>query len=426
MTLLPLFVALALTAEPVSIQYKGPLDEAVRKVAREGGLNVMVTTPLPDVVQIDFDELPADQALQSMARAYGMELRQEGNLWVLRRGAGPSAEATAGPPLAPATPLAPVPPMPPAEAEAEAPPSARAAAPVMARRDGQRVGFGNEVRVESGTRVDTAVAYGASVVVEPGGTVDGDAVAFGGDVVLEDGAVVGGDAVAFGGTVSKADGATVRGDAVNFGSTGLGVRVGQRAAKLAGPERLASSVTSTVSSPGGHHRLARLLLQFAVLFGLGFLLMVFAPTRMKALEETVRAEPGKSALVGILGLAVATIATVLLTLTIVGIPVVMVLWPAIAFFVAAGLVAVASRLGMALPVGRLRRTQALALALGTLALVLVSMVPVLGPMLVGVAAMTGLGAVVRTRFGQPGRGTPVIDLPRQSTTSCRRSGRSPR
>jgi hypothetical protein len=57
----------------------------------------------------------------------------------------------------------------------------------------------------------------------------------------------------------------------------------------------------------------------------------------------------------------------------------------------------------------MRKTQALVLALGTLALMLVSLIPVLGKLAVGVAAFIGLGAIIRTRFGQPPRGTPIFD-----------------
>jgi hypothetical protein len=157
------------------------------------------------------------------------------------------------------------------------------------------------------------------------------------------------------------------------------------------------------------NRLASFLLQFAVLFGLGFLMMMFAPQRMKTLEANIRAEPLKNGLAGFLGLLAAVPATVLLVLTLVGIPVAIVLWPAIAFFIAVGLVAIANRVGTVLPTGRLRKTQALVLALGTLALMVASRIPVLGTFAVVIAAFIGLGAIIRTRFGQPTRGTPIFD-----------------
>ena len=72
-----------------------------------------------------------------------------------------------------------------------------------------------------------------------------------------------------------------------------------------------------------------------------------------------------------------------------------------------GLVAVANVLGSRVPVPRLRRTQAVALAVGLLAMLLVARIPVLGPLVMSVAVFVSLGAIIRTRIGQRGQGLPV-------------------
>jgi hypothetical protein len=70
---------------------------------------------------------------------------------------------------------------------------------------------------------------------------------------------------------------------------------------------------------------------------------------------------------------------------------------------------VANTIGTAIPTGSLRKTQALALALGLTVMLLLLQVPwVKAVALVGFGVVA-VGAVLRTRFGQPVQGTPVLD-----------------
>lgn len=473
MTLMPILAAVALAAGPVSLQYEGPLKDALKEIAQKGGLNVVVAAPLNETVQVNLTDVTAEEALETVAKVYQLDITHEGKMWVIRQAApktvAPSAAVAPVSPVIPPIPAPPAPPTPPAvnsadpdavrehadqireeaeraqeeadamrEAAQEQAEEARERAQELAeakREEAQamaeharaqaevaraqaevlkqRVGTGGPVHVEKGTVVDTAVAYGGPVVVEEGAIVEGDAVSFGGDVVLEKDALVRGDAVAFGGSVVKGEGAEVRGDSVNFGGTGLGSAMARGMVKTQRAQNATSSSSDAKASGGSvsGNRVAGFLLQFAVLFGLGFLMTMFAPQRMKAIEANIRAEPVKNGLAGFLGLLAAVPATVLLLLTLVGIPVAIVLWPAIAFFIAVGLVAIANRVGTVLPTGRMRKTQALVLAVGTLALMVISLIPVLGKLTVGLAALIGLGAIIRTRFGQQGRGTPTFDGP---------------
>jgi hypothetical protein len=479
MTCLSILAAVSLAAGPVSLQYEGPLKEVLKEIAQKGGLNVVVAAPLNEQVQVSLNDVHAEEALETVAKVYQLEVTRQGKLWVIRaapphsRGAVRPTPAVAAPLGAPVAPVAPVPPtaapsadLPSAvdpdllrehanqmleeaervreETEAmreasreqaeeareraqeladaqreeaqslseHARPQAEVAQAGVARR---RVGTGDPVRVEAGTVVDSAVAYGGPVIVEAGAVVNGDAVAFGGDVVLEAGAVVKGDAVSFGGAVVKGEGAVVEGESVNFGGIGLGSAMARGLVKTKKAQEALD--LSSIDGPAVGHRLAVFLLKFAVFFGLGFLMLMFAPQRMKTIEENVRREPLKNGLAGFLGLLAAVPATVLMVLTLVGIPVAIVMWPAIVFFMAVGLVAVANRLGTALSTGKLRKTQALVLALGTVALMLVSLVPVVGKLAVALAAFVGLGAIIRTRFGQPTRGTPILDATPASTVA---------
>jgi hypothetical protein len=270
-----------------------------------------------------------------------------------------------------------------------------------------RVSAGGPVRVEKNTTVDNAVAYGGPVIVEENARVEGDVVAFGGDVVLEPNAVVEGDAVSFGGSVVRGADSVVRGETVSMGGTGLGTALSRGLLKSQrGSDHQGQDASETSSR---RHGFAIFLLQFALFFGLGFLLKMFVPQRMRAIEDAIRAEPVKNGVAGMLGLLAALPVTLLLVVTLVGIPVALLMWVALALFVPIGLSAVASTAGGLLPTGRMRKTQALALGLGLLALMLVALVPVLGPLALSLAIFVSLGAILRTRFGQPQRGTPIFE-----------------
>jgi hypothetical protein len=271
-----------------------------------------------------------------------------------------------------------------------------------------RVSTGGPVTVEAGSTVENAVAYGGPVVVEENAVVEGDAVAFGGDVVLKKGAVVEGDAVSFGGSVVREDGSQVHGETVSMGGTGIGTAVARNMVKQQEAVRSGEEEAHEASDSAGRG-VAGFLLQFAVFFGLGFVLMLFAPQRMKTLEATIRAEPGKNGLAGFLGAVAAVPLTLMLIVTLVGIPVALLMWIAIALFVPVGLAVIANALGTKVPTGRVRKTQALALALGLLLMLLVGRIPVLGPMVMTAAVFVSMGAIIRTRFGQPTRGTPQFD-----------------
>jgi hypothetical protein len=249
------------------------------------------------------------------------------------------------------------------------------------------------------------------VIVEEDAVVEGDAVAFGGDVVLKKGAVVQGDAVSFGGSVVREPGSDVQGESVSMGGTGIGSAVARGMVKTQRSQRSeeAEQAGDHVHNDNVGRGLASFLLQFAVFFGLGFVLMMFAPQRMKALEATIAAEPGRNGLAGFLGLLAAIPLTIMLVVTLVGIPVAVMMWIALAMVIPVGLAVVANAVGAKLPTGRMRKTQALVLAAGLFALLLIGQIPVIGPMVMAVAVFISLGAIIRTRFGQNSRGTPMLD-----------------
>ncbi|MGZ6139670.1 MAG: hypothetical protein ACXWLA_03305 [Myxococcaceae bacterium] len=258
------------------------------------------------------------------------------------------------------------------------------------RSDRQTVGTGN-VTVEEDQEVDDAVAYGGSLNIK--GHVRNDAVAFGGNVQLGPHAVVGGDAVAFGGSVERETGAKVHGQTLSFGGKSGGLGFAEKKARPVEKHRGSS--------------IFWLLVQFAVYFALGFVFIMFAPRPMKQLESEIRRDPLRCGLTGLLGaLAIAGLA-ILLTIIVIGIPFTLVLLIVTAVGIAMGFSALASELGTRLPVLRAsRKTQAAVLALGIVVLLIIQLIPVLGPLVLTAASFIALGATIRTRFGTRPREFP--------------------
>jgi len=198
----------------------------------------------------------------------------------------------------------------------------------------------------------------------------------------------------------------VHGEVVSFGGDEMGASLARSAIKAHNEARR--------DERGFGGSIAAFLLQFAVLFGLGFLATMFVPNRMKQLETTVRKQPLRNGLVGFVAAIALVPLTVLLTVTLIGIPVVVALYVALALLIPLGIVVVANVVGHWLPTGRMHRTQALVLALGLLAVLVVIRIPVVGPLAFVAAALVSMGAMVRTRVGQPPKGVPLPDRPGDS------------
>jgi hypothetical protein len=439
-----LLLSAALAAGPISVEQHGTLREALNVIANKGGLNLVITGDLSQPAEVVLKDVTAEEAIEAVAAAYQLEVSKQGKVWVLK----PKTQAATG------VAMPPVPPVPAVPQQAAAAPehpdavAARAEAAreraealreqaeeareqardlAEARREEARaareeakaqaeatraetevahageehlVATGKPLVVKKGTRVETAVSYGGAVTVEEDAEVENDVVAFGGDVTLKHGAKVGGDAVSFGGQVHREDGATVKGEVVSMGSKTLGTTMAKGAAMAAEENQREKS------GPGG---VAGFLLRFAVMFGLGFVFMMFAPQRVRLLEQEIQRAPVVDGAMGALGFLALLPATVILALTLIGIPVVVLMWPLVGLVSLMGLTALANLIGARLPLMHGRKTQALVLAIGVLALLLTAAIPVVGPLVLTIAACISFGAVLRTRLGYRGNTLPVPD-----------------
>jgi hypothetical protein len=478
----------------IDVSFRGTLRDAIKRIANDGGLNVVATGDLDTSVEVHLKGVTAEQVLRIIARTYSLRLDQEGSIYTLRpmtaaeketastkaapstpdtasanaapstpetasanatpstpettaANAAPSTPETAsavpapppGPPAAGVPPVPPVgigPPMPPlppsvaANTDEEIDPDEiqdrvrKEMRKTQRRHKGDRdvVARGHSLEVNENDIVDSAVVYGGNLVVKGHvekdavafggnldvyGRVEGDASAFNGNVILHPGSAVEGDVSAIGGNVIREDGSEVEGSIESFGGGNVGsVVAGQVKDTLKKEFRKAKVEAEDEDEDHGAGGLPGFLIRFAALFGLGFLGQLFMPTRMKELSSTLKEQPIKSGLVGFLGALALIPITVVLTITLIGIPVMVALLLVAALATVLGFTAVASEVGMRVPILRGRKTQAVVLAVGLIILLGLGAIPGVGWLVTLPATFMGFGAAILMRFGNRLRGIP--------------------
>jgi hypothetical protein len=429
--------AAAPEARTVTLQFEGTLREALKKIAAQGGISLIVTGELNEHAEVMLSNASPEEALATVARLYHLEVEREGNIWTVRpmtddekeaaqearerrkeaeqethqaraeaareareeaRAAQRDAESAPGP--VGMVPVPPMPPMPPAGGNVGDEFQRRVQEKVQRKllkklgSDGRDLSGTGSVVVNENESVRDAVAFGGNLTVN--GHVEGDAVAFGGNVHLGRNAVVEGDVTCFGGQVTREEGSVVEGKITAFSGAGVGTAIASSVNRHQDQEVRAAKRNHNSSLPG-------FILRFALLFGLGFLLMIFFPNHLKAVGSEMRQAPVRAGVLGLVGALALIPLTVILCITILGIPVAVALWAALCAGVAMGFTSVANAIGERLPVFRMRRTQALVLSGGTLVMVAALELPVIGSILFALLAMVSLGAVIRTRLGTRGQ-----------------------
>jgi hypothetical protein len=270
------------------------------------------------------------------------------------------------------------------------------------------VTFGGDATVPSGRDVRDVVTMGGDARVDGrafgnvvtmggdadiGGVVVGNVATMGGDIRIRRSGIVFGRLETMGGEVVHEGGGSSTGIAVSmpgsFGGQGPDVDGWQRMEDAEGSGFFA---TITETAEAG--------LRYALLF-LGALLFAFlAPERFGRLHTAVRRAPLRSIAGGTVAFVAASLLSIVLVITIIGIPVAFVL--GLALFVAAsmGLATVGHLVGQALPVRALEGRPVWRLGAGILALFVVTRVPFFGWLAFLLALAIGTGAVVLTRFGK--------------------------
>jgi hypothetical protein len=255
------------------------------------------------------------------------------------------------------------------------------AAPGLAHADGgDRVAVGGDAVVVVGETVESVAAFGGNATID--GRVEGDVVSFGGDVQLGPNAEIEGSIASFGGHVEAAPGARFDPDSVQL-------------EPLAVLEHLPSRPTG----PGAWiEDVGRQVVAHGLLFLLALLLMGSAPERMGAMQFAIVRDPLRTGATGAIGYVASGLLILLLAITVLGIPVALALGLMLPIATYVGLAAAATVIGAALPIARWSDKPVARLAAGVAVLFFASIVPLLGTLLVIVAACVGFGALIRTRF----------------------------
>jgi autotransporter passenger strand-loop-strand repeat protein len=375
-----------------------PLGDALREAASAAGLGYVSQLPTEERrVSIDVHDAELRVVLETLLGDAPVVARRTSTALVMVPGEEVAPEPPEHHPLT--VPVVPdVPPVPDVDDTPPTPPTPDVNLATLPDRET----FGGDVHIRPGEQVRHVTSTGGDVEVE--GTVFGNVTSMGGDIEVKDGGVVHGELVSMGGDVTVRSGGAAYGEMVTMGGevevedgaivTGARVTMDRPDVDEAVDEEGSSHeggffgwVKKSIESAARH----------AILFVLGIFLLALAPDRLGALRRTIARKPLRTAAVGLMGVVGTVVLTVILAITLIGIPAAIVL--AIVAFLGAyvGLVACASVLGAALPMTGLKDKPIMQLGAGVAILFVVSLVPGIGGLLSAIAGLVGYGALILTR-----------------------------
>ena len=270
------------------------------------------------------------------------------------------------------------------------------------------VAFGGEVVLEEDSLVNgDIVLLGGSLSVS--GKVNGDVVAIGSRLILNNNTVINGDLVALG-SLERAPGAQVRGSTVRGGD--LDIRGLERLQELEVLKQLPTQVRLydwRMGTWGGWgYQAFRFIMTTLALMAVGVLITLFIPKQTELVGRTMIRSSLPSLGFGVLTFTVMTLATPVLVIICIGIPVAIVLWLAGSLAVLFGWLTAGLLIGRRIFQGfKAAETPAmLEIATGVAILSLLSAIPCVGPLFTLLVACWGFGAVILTRCGTATYPTP--------------------
>jgi len=280
-----------------------------------------------------------------------------------------------------------------------------------------KVIVGGSYRLSSGeTLSDDLVIIGGSGTLEKGSTVNGDVALTGG--ILDVNGEINGDVVAIGGTITLGDDAHVNGNVSTVGA----VLNRSEKAKIDGSLTIgnpgemefplvkpalgnrfsAPSILENVFGPISQVLYSLFIALVVASLAAAVVLFVQKPTESVAAMIVTRPLPSLG--MGLLTALVAPLLIVILTVTIVFIPIMLLFAMALCLASLMGWIALGLELGKRISAAfKVDWAPAVSAGLGTLALTLLTMlldfIPCLGAVIYTVIGLVGLGAVVLSRFG---------------------------
>jgi len=288
------------------------------------------------------------------------------------------------------------------------------AQPVQQIITGDKLVLGGTFALENGETLDgNLFIFGGNVNLNTGSTVAGDVAMVGGNLNA-DGRITG-NVISLGGVVQMSESTTVDGDVNVLG----GNLQGEGQATISGNVTSDTSTSLPVIVPGGFRLpvpninlsfnplwdFLWLLFQSFMWAALAVLVALFAPNPTRRVAGAVTSQPVASGGLGLLTVIVAPLALLVVSLTIIGIPVALLAILAIVTAWAFGTIAIGMEVGERLAkMGKADWALAVSAALGTFILTLIvhgigKLVPCIGWLLPFLVGVIGLGAVLLTRFG---------------------------
>lgn len=250
------------------------------------------------------------------------------------------------------------------------------------------VAIGGNVYASQTAMTDNIIVVGGTVTID--GTVNGDLVVVGGTVTLSGNAVIQQDIILFTSTLNKAETTIIHGDIVNQNMHHLSDVIGYHMPFLQQhAPNLFWGLWAWFSIAGG-----LLVLAF------GWLLGILFPNHTKSVARTLKGETLKAFAIGLLIKFLAIPVAIALAITILGIPLIFVLFAAIWIAQYFGLAALGYLISDKLT-KQLDKSMGFGLMLfiGLLIIALVKAVPIGGSLIYFVLKCLGLGAVILSRFG---------------------------
>ncbi|MDP3487943.1 MAG: hypothetical protein Q8S19_08435 [Bacillota bacterium] len=242
---------------------------------------------------------------------------------------------------------------------------------------------GKDAHVSAGTILSgSVVVIGADAIIE--GHVRDSVVVILGNIHLEPNAVVDGSVVSVGGSLNRKAGAQIGGEQVSLGLGDINIGNLPR-----------FNMSFRFFSP-----IASLWKVLSIVF-LGWVVFWLFPDPVIKISQAAQAEPLKAVLFGLLGYLAVIPVSIMMLMTLVGIPLIPFLWLALLVGRFIGQVALGLLAGRYLA-HKLNRemTDAWVVVLGLFVLGLATIIPVAGGLATLFYSLLGFGAVIWTKFGR--------------------------
>lgn len=248
------------------------------------------------------------------------------------------------------------------------------------------VQIGQDVVVSADQTVDEVVVINADAHIA--GRVIGNVLAVNGTIYLESGANVGGNTATLAGKVVNNGSEIISGTRIDLGNS-INLSTLNQLRHLSVRPSWFSHLWSATS-----------WWQLLTIILLGLLVNWMCPRPLQRTADALTADPAKSALYGVLAYLALIPLTLVLVITILGIPAIPVLWGGVALARLLGQVALGLVAGRYL-IAQLRNSSLTeyVLPIGLLTLGLITMLPVVGGLASLFYGIVGFGAAVWTKFG---------------------------